>query len=215
MKKWIAGLLSLIMLLGVCSAALAEDPEVMEIRWETYRELVEQSGMEGSYLLLDETDVAVWIADSLTLVYIEDDEEEEEETAEETETGDAADPEEEEDEFEDIEENILAQFGAADESSLIEVALWEFEEGTETMEDLIPALAEEFGEEELLRVNVNGLDGVYLEDEEAVIGTLLVMFEPGRLLKVTFFPLGDDLFNATCRLFIASIQKVEVLEETD
>ena len=132
----------------MCSAALAEDPVVMEISWETYRELVEQSGMEGSYLLLDETDVAVWIADSLTLAYIVDDEEEEEEeAAEETETGDAADPEEEEDEdeFEDIEENILAQFGAADESSLIEVALWEFEEGTETMEDLIPALAEEFG----------------------------------------------------------------------
>ena len=194
MKRWIAGLVSLVLLLAG-AAALAEEKPVVEISWDTYEDLVEEAGIEAEYVVLEETGIMLWMPEFMMYEPAEEEGEPAEETAA------PADGEAEE-----YEEDIFRAFYAADGSAIVEVALWELEEGF-TLEEMGETLAED-GDDSLERVRVNGLDGFYMHDEENTTAYLMLMYEPGKIARFAFCPMDDEDYRDVFRVILASIQVV-------
>ena len=223
MKKWIAAFLGILLVLTASVPALAEEQEaVLELNWEVYASTIEESGIEATYVLLDETGVMVWIPDVFLLTYVPDEEEATEEEAQEEEEADADENEDDKDNVLDVilDEELIAAFGPEDQSALIEITIPEVEEGEDvTWEALVNKMLvndEDDPEEYLIgHVLVNGMDGVYLQIKDGTIGILLVEYEPQKYLKFTFWPIDDPEMMDVFDIISTSIQKVEVEGEVE
>ena len=230
MKKWIAGFLSLILLITGTVIALAEET-VAEISWEPYAEALDGEEIDATYVLLDDTGVAVWMPDAFLAGYFADEDEtsenpEEQEAAENLESAGNTEPAENPEAPEDPEaaesaepdenevelaEEVIALFGLEDGSVFIEVTIPELEDGV-TIESLLAALMAQDTNDIILPVRINGLDGIYFQDENDQLILLLVEYEDGKLLKVMFCPIDDEGMNTVFEFIIASIQKPEIIE---
>ena len=209
MKKWIAAFLGILLILSVSMSALAEEQEVPELNWEVYASTIDESGIEATYVLLDETGVAVWIPDAFLWTHVAD---EEEEAAAEENKGNTEDPDDEE-----LDEEVIAVFGPEDESAVIEVTIPEIEEGTDLSWDAMVSRMsvkdeDDQGEYLIGRVRVNGMDGLYMQSEDGTIGILVVEYEPQKYMKFTFWPINDPGMLNVFDIVSTSIQKVEVEE---
>ena len=218
MKKWIAAFLGILLVLNASMPAVAEEQEVPELNWEVYASEIDESGIEATYVLLDETGVMVWMPDAfLWPYYVEDGEEETEE--EETDSENDEDVEMES-EIVELDEEVIAAFGPEDQSALIEVTIPETQEGEDvTWESMVnKMLVNEEGDTEeyiLGHVLVNGMDGIYLQIKDGTIGILLVEYEPQKYLKFMFWPIDDPEMMNVFDIISTSIQKVEVESEEE
>lgn len=202
MKRWIAWVISLVLLL-TGTAVLAEEESVAEISWDLYEALVEEAGIEADYVMLEGTGIILWMPDFMMYEMAEEEEESTEETEEPAEEEAAAPADGEEEEYE---EDIFSSFYAADGSAYIEVALWELED-----DFTLDEMAEE-ADDALMRVRINGLDGLYMHNEENTVGYLMLMYEPGKIMRFAFYPMDDEEYQEVFRIILASIQKVTVEE---
>ena len=217
MKKWIAVFLGILLVFTASMPAVAEEQEVPELNWEVYASEIEESGIEATYVLLDETGVMVWMPDAFLLTYIADEEEETEE--EETDSENEEDVEMES-EIVELDEEVIAAFGPEDQSALIEVTIPETQEGEDvTWEAMVnKMLVNEEGDTEeyvIGHVLVNGMDGIYLQIKDGTIGILLVEYEPQKYLKFMFWPIDDPEMMNVFDIISTSIQKVEVESEEE
>ncbi len=187
MKRWIAGFISLVLVLAG-AAAPAEEAAVVEISWDLYEAAVEEAGIEGDYVALDETGIVFWLPDFMMFQV------EEEETAE---TEAPADGGAEEDEG-----GAFTAFVAVDGSAFIDVELFELEDGF-TLDEMGEILAEDG--ETVFRVRVNGMDGFYLED--STVAYLVLVFEPGKAVRFAFCPIDDEEYQEVFKVILASIRK--------
>ena len=204
MKKWIAGLLSIMLLITGTAAALAEEETVTEISWEPYAAAMGEDEAAATYVLLGDTGVAMWIPDVFLIGYVA---EEDGETGNDEEA-EAAETDEDE---EELAEEVIALFGPEDESAVIEVTIPEMEDGV-TVDSLMTALKAE-DNDIIPPVRINGMDGIYIQDEENQLVFLLVEYEDEQFMKFMFYPIDDENLNAVFEFIIASIQKPEIEEE--
>ena len=197
MRRWIAGGICLALLL-TGAAAPAEEEAVTEISWDSYESLEEEAGNDAIFVLLEETGIMLWMPEFMMY--------EPEEAEPGKETGETAGEEENE-------EEPFTTFCAADGSAAIEVALSELEDGF-TLDEMGEVFAED-GDLPFMRVRVNGLDGFYLHNDEDSAAHLMLMYEPGKIIRFTFTPINDPDYREIFQAVLASIQKApeEVPEE--
>ena len=205
MKKRIAGLLCMVLVLAVILPVFAEETEVADIHWEDYAAQVEESGIDSTWVVLDETGVAVWMPLAMLVPYMEDDAEETAEAAGAAETDETAE------ETEENEENVIALFAPEDDSAMIEVSLAEADKGVTPDVAYENLLAEWSAYVE--RVRVNGLEGVYMQDDEEGSALLMLEYGPEQYVLFTFWPTENEAVRDMYSVILASIQKVEIAEK--
>lgn len=198
MKKWIAGFMALLLFLAGAAAAFAEDKQITEINWEPMEAAVYEAEMEGAYVVLNPAGVAVWIPNVFLNAYAGA----LEKAAEAADTSAEA---------AEAEETLVAVFGPESDNCLIEVLIPKLPADT-TVESVLQLLADkdEFLKE---RVNVNGLDGIYLEDNAGTSAALWVMTAPGHFVEFRFYEVDNKGYQAVYRIILSSVQPVGLGDE--
>ncbi len=176
MKKFAAIVLSLMLCLGAV-AGLAETPVV---NWADVESAVAEAGLEGQFVELPNTGLMMWVPSIFQAVEV---------------------PEEL------AAMGVQCAFATADNSAQAAVSLYQMNEGTGLAE--YAAALETSGVTEIEFAVLNGLDAfsAKLTDESGIVSTLVgIAVAEGYVAQITFAPMGDEGFEATAQMMIASIQ---------
>ena len=170
MRRILSTLIALALLMAL-PCALGE--EIPAINWEDVN--IEETGIEGSWYVLNDVAVQYWAPDIF----------------------------ENRDITEDDDETMVGKLVLPDDSAAIYCQYIEGFEGA-TMEELIAGI-EEGGAEDIERCTLNGLDAVSysVPDMDAVYVTFVT--ESGNFVQFVFTPISDEGFASVAQLVTASI----------
>jgi hypothetical protein len=177
MKKWIAILLSLAVLVSLPSAAAAEEGNESELRWEDYGPAVEEAfGDEAHFVVIDEVDTKVWIPDSLSRQTLEK---------------------------EDLEAKAVACFSTADEEFVVYMTYMDVK--NMPMEVFQKLLKSEDGTESETAV-INDIPCLLFYDKGGDVMVANYFTADGYIFQIMFSPMEDDTFASLAMIILSSVQ---------
>ena len=176
MKKWIAVLLSLAVLVCFPSSAVAEEEDESELRWEDYGPAVEEAfGDEAHFVVVDEVDAKIWIPDSLIRLPLEE---------------------------EDLNAKAIACFSTADKEYVIYMTYMDIKHMP--MESFQKLLKNDGTESET--AVINDIPSLLFYDKGGDVMVANYFTADGYIFQIMFSPMEDDTFASLAMIILSSVQ---------